>query len=162
MSLRCWGRTPVFIAVTVVLLAVTQAAGSAGLGGPDPNEALRPGRGACGHLFEMVLPAGGVMCTHGADPPPKGVDYRQPFDPAKPRRVGLILPEPQAAGAGTPASASGALRARCYGDGVSGNRVHPYHLLRYEHAIFALPAIEKLQESLKAAAPRRKAQEEVA
>jgi len=45
---------------------------------------------------------------------------------------------------------------------VSGNRVHPYHLLRYEHAIFALPAIEKLQESLKASAPRRKAQEEVA
>ena len=45
---------------------------------------------------------------------------------------------------------------------VGSNRVHPYHLLRYEHAIFALPAIEKLQESLKAAAPRRKAQEEVA
>src|SRR5947209_20283077 len=45
---------------------------------------------------------------------------------------------------------------------VGGNRVHPYHLLRYEHAIFALPALEKLQESLKASAPRRKAQEEVA
>ena len=43
---------------------------------------------------------------------------------------------------------------------VSGNRVHPYHLLRYEHAVFALPAIERLQESLKASAPKRK--EEVA
>lgn len=37
---------------------------------------------------------------------------------------------------------------------VPGNRVHPYHLLRYERAIFSLPAIEKLQASLKAAAPK--------
>src|SRR5262245_21510737 len=41
---------------------------------------------------------------------------------------------------------------------VSGNQVHPYHLLRYEAAIFARPALEKLQDSLKAAAPRRKAE----
>ncbi|HUS18395.1 MAG TPA: 50S ribosomal protein L4 [Terriglobales bacterium] len=33
---------------------------------------------------------------------------------------------------------------------VAGNQVHPYHLLRYERAIFSLPAIEKLQASLKA------------
>jgi large subunit ribosomal protein L4 len=45
---------------------------------------------------------------------------------------------------------------------VSGNRVHPYHLLRYEHAVFALPAIEKLQSSLKASAPRGRKSEEVA
>jgi large subunit ribosomal protein L4 len=32
---------------------------------------------------------------------------------------------------------------------VSGNEVHPYHLLRYDRAIFAQPAIEKLQISLK-------------
>ena len=37
---------------------------------------------------------------------------------------------------------------------VPGNQVHPYHLLRYERAIFSLPAIEKLQASLKAAAPK--------
>ncbi len=41
---------------------------------------------------------------------------------------------------------------------VAGNQVHPYHLLRYESAIFARPALEKLQESLKASAPRRKAE----
>src|SRR6185436_12572359 len=41
---------------------------------------------------------------------------------------------------------------------VPGNQVHPYHLLRYERAIFSLPAIEKLQASLKAAAPQRKAE----
>src|SRR5882672_1636892 len=37
---------------------------------------------------------------------------------------------------------------------VPGNQVHPYHLLRYETAIFSRPALEKLQDSLKASAPR--------
>ncbi|MCU1286449.1 MAG: ribosomal protein [Acidobacteriales bacterium] len=41
---------------------------------------------------------------------------------------------------------------------VQSNLVHPYHLLRYERAIFSLPAIEKLQASLKASAPARKAE----
>ena len=38
---------------------------------------------------------------------------------------------------------------------VAGNQVHPYHLLRYESAIFARPALEKLQDSLKKSASRR-------
>lgn len=41
---------------------------------------------------------------------------------------------------------------------VPGNQVHPYHLLRYETAIFSQPALEKLQDSLKASAPKRKAE----
>jgi ribosomal protein L4 len=41
---------------------------------------------------------------------------------------------------------------------VAGNQVHPYHLLRYDQAIFSLPAIEKLQDSLKVSAPKRKAE----
>ena len=41
---------------------------------------------------------------------------------------------------------------------IAGNQVHPYHLLRYETAIFSRPALEKLQDSLKATAPRRKAE----
>jgi large subunit ribosomal protein L4 len=41
---------------------------------------------------------------------------------------------------------------------VAGNQVHPYHLLRYDAAIFSRPALEKLQESLKASAPKRKAE----
>ena len=45
---------------------------------------------------------------------------------------------------------------------LAGNRVHPYHLLRYESAIFSRPALEKLQDSLKAAAPKRKHVEVVA
>src|SRR5215813_2024100 len=46
-------------------------------------------------------------------------------------------------------------------DGVelmAGNQVHPYHLLRYDAAIFSQAALEKLQKSLKASAPRRKAE----
>lgn len=41
---------------------------------------------------------------------------------------------------------------------ISGSRVHPYHLLRYDTAIFSKPALEKLQDSLKASAPKRKAE----
>jgi large subunit ribosomal protein L4 len=47
---------------------------------------------------------------------------------------------------------------------VNGNEVHPYHLLRYDRAIFSQPAIEKLQLSLKGSLPnhKKKAAEEKA
>ena len=38
---------------------------------------------------------------------------------------------------------------------VASNEVHPYHLLRYDRAIFSQPAIEKLQVSLKNSALKR-------
>jgi len=38
---------------------------------------------------------------------------------------------------------------------VRANEVHPYHLMRYAHAIFSQPALEKLQDSLKKSASRR-------
>jgi large subunit ribosomal protein L4 len=41
---------------------------------------------------------------------------------------------------------------------VPGNQVHPYHLLRYETAIFSQSALEKLQDALKASAPKHKAE----
>ena len=41
---------------------------------------------------------------------------------------------------------------------VRGNQVHPYHLLRYDAAIFSRPALETLQETLKASAGRKKAE----
>jgi large subunit ribosomal protein L4 len=41
---------------------------------------------------------------------------------------------------------------------VASSQVHPYHLLRYETAIFSKPALEKLQDSLKASASKRKAE----
>ncbi len=42
---------------------------------------------------------------------------------------------------------------------IRGNEVHPYHLLRYDMAIFSRPALEKLQDSLKVTAPKRRAAE---
>lgn len=39
---------------------------------------------------------------------------------------------------------------------VRGNVVHPYHLLRYDRAIFSRPALEKLQDSLKKSASKRR------
>ena len=38
------------------------------------------------------------------------------------------------------------------------HEVHPYHLLRYDRAIFSRPALERLQSSLKNSAPKRKAE----
>ncbi len=38
---------------------------------------------------------------------------------------------------------------------VAGNHVHPYHLLRFETAIFSQPALEKLQDTLKASVSKR-------
>ncbi len=41
---------------------------------------------------------------------------------------------------------------------VRGNQVHAYHLLRYDTVIFSRPALEKLQDTLKASAPKKKAE----
>ena len=38
---------------------------------------------------------------------------------------------------------------------VKANEVHPYHIMRHEHVIFAQPALEKLQDSLRKSASRR-------
>lgn len=38
---------------------------------------------------------------------------------------------------------------------ISGSQVHPYHLLRFEAAIFSQPALEKLQNTLKASVSKR-------
>ena len=39
---------------------------------------------------------------------------------------------------------------------VHNSDVHPYHLLRYDRAVFSRPALEKLQESLKKTASKRR------
>ncbi len=38
---------------------------------------------------------------------------------------------------------------------VKANEVHPYHIMRYTHVIFAQPALEKLQDALKKSASKR-------
>ena len=41
---------------------------------------------------------------------------------------------------------------------VASNVVHPYHLLRYSSAVISRAALEKLQDTLKASAPKHKAE----
>src|SRR5438874_4517088 len=43
---------------------------------------------------------------------------------------------------------------------VRGNEVHPYHLMRYSQVVFAQPALEKLQDSLRKSSSRRQHEEE--
>jgi large subunit ribosomal protein L4 len=45
---------------------------------------------------------------------------------------------------------------------VRGNEVHPYHLLRYDRVIFAQAALERLQDGLKATAPKPRETQEPA
>ena len=45
---------------------------------------------------------------------------------------------------------------------IRANAVHPYHLMRYTHVVFAQPALEKLQDSLKKSASRRNHEAEAA
>jgi hypothetical protein len=45
---------------------------------------------------------------------------------------------------------------------VRANEVHPYHIMRYTHVVFAQPALEKLQDSLKKTAMRRQHEAEPA
>jgi len=42
---------------------------------------------------------------------------------------------------------------------VRCSQVHPYHLLRYDRAIFSRPALEKLQDSLKKSVSKRRHEE---
>ncbi|MFP5317706.1 MAG: hypothetical protein ACLGI2_05355, partial [Acidimicrobiia bacterium] len=73
-------------------------------------DGLRPGEGAgpCGHKYEMVLGNGEVLCTHGPDPAPAGVDV------ADPAPVPAVSAE---------AATALATTAVCHGDGTSGKRV---------------------------------------
>jgi len=39
---------------------------------------------------------------------------------------------------------------------VRANEVHPYHIMRYTHVVFAQPALEKLQDALKRTSSSRR------
>jgi large subunit ribosomal protein L4 len=41
---------------------------------------------------------------------------------------------------------------------IRGNQVHPFHLLRYDVAVFSQPVLEKLQATLAGSAPKRAAE----
>src|SRR5688572_21579752 len=98
----------------VALLATGLPVGASSVPGPS-LDSLRPGLGACGALMEVALPEGGVVCTHGSDPPPAGADIKTSVPPAPGRSNGLILPDTPNQQATAAAAASPSVR--CYGDG---------------------------------------------
>jgi large subunit ribosomal protein L4 len=85
---------------------------------------------------------------------PKSKGFRQALDKLKAAKT-VLLVEAAAAGNVNLHLSSRNLKGV---ELVAGNAVHPYHLLRYDSAVFSRPALEKLQDSLKASVPRRKAE----
>ena len=101
----------------------------AGAGAVIGNPFAGPGA-RCGAITELRLPAGGWACTHGADPPPEGVDIRRRFDSGK-ARAGLLLPDKnidqRTAAAPNPV-------ARCFGDGRGGPRFQAIYARAADHS----------------------------
>jgi large subunit ribosomal protein L4 len=83
----------------------------------------------------------------------KTKSFRQALDALKVGRTVLVVD--RFAGEGNPNLERSARNL----EGVEmlyGPEVHAYHLLRYETAVVSRPALEQLQNSLKATAPKRK------
>ena len=83
----------------------------------------------CGHFHKIPTPDGKVLCTHGPDPAPPGIDSKVPQPPVTPGRAnGFLFPD-------TPGDAPSHAAAQpgigCYGDGQDGMRVQ---------AVYAFPA----------------------
>ena len=83
---------------------------------------------------------------------PKTKEFRKALDALEVTKTALVVEAPQVENRNLELSSRNL-------DGVElvrGNQVHPYHLLRYDAAIFSRPALEKLQETLKASANKKK------
>jgi hypothetical protein len=92
---------------------------------------LRPGLGVCGALREIRLAGDKVVCTHGSDPAPEGIDpsvSRPPVGSVPGRAEGMLVSDNPG---GPPSSAQAEGFVRCYGDGQDGPRVQ---------AIYARPS----------------------
>ena len=101
---------------------------TAGAGGLIGNPFAGPG-GRCGALRELTLPGGRWACTHGADPPPEGVDIRRRFESGQ-VPAGFLLPDTnvdqRTAAAPNPF-------ARCFDDGRSGPRFQAIYARASDH-----------------------------
>ena len=82
---------------------------------------------------------------------PKTKEFRAALDALKVDKTVLIVEAPNAANRNLELSARNIKGLEL----VAGNEVHPFHLLKYDRAIFSQPAIEKLQVSLKSSVSKR-------
>lgn len=125
------GRWRGRLAVGLVLVAATS-----GLAGARASTVVDPGPSTpavpaelgavtyglpgtrCAGIYEIPLPNGRFLCTHGSDPTVVP-DLGRPAAPGHPN--GLLLPEPEQAPG--PGEVEDPPRIHCYGDGFSGKRV---------------------------------------
>jgi ribosomal protein L24E len=122
-ALRSWSLVAL-VAVALALTPISAAGGTLG-----QASAVNPlPVSVCGQLRPIAV-AGSLLCTHGPDPAPPGVDIKVP----KPL-VGGAHPQgflfPDAAGK-KPVTAAAGTDIGCYGNGRDGNRVQ---------AVYAVPA----------------------
>jgi large subunit ribosomal protein L4 len=82
---------------------------------------------------------------------PKTKEFRAALEALKVESTVLIVEAPKAANRNLELSARNIEGLEL----ISGNEVHPYHLLRYDRVIFSHPAIEKLQLTLQDTLPKR-------
>ena len=82
---------------------------------------------------------------------PKTKQFREALDALKVKKTALLVEVPKHENKNLELSSRNLHGVEL----VLGNAVHPYHLLRYNCAIFSQPAIEKLQVSLKGSASKR-------
>lgn len=118
---RRW-RSPVVAAMGALLAIGPWVAGANGVVTPVRPLRGESWEGRCGALRELRV-GGAVVCTHGADPAPPGVDPQQPWQAPRPGQSSVAPPQPLTAESTAPVP--------CYGDGTSGNRVQ---------ALYAYPA----------------------
>jgi len=127
----------IVVASWALLLATWPAPAGSQAGPPSTFQGLaRQAANAlrCPNLFELALPGGGYVCTHGADPAPPGIDFHHPRPLAVPvsaRPEGLLFPDPPGNG---PSAAAGTPGIPCFGDGQSGNRVQAVYAYTSGHA----------------------------
>ena len=128
--LRCLAAFPLAVAVACFGLGLDwlRPSGPAGAGALI-GHAFGPPGGRCGALAELHLPGGGWACSHGADPPPRGVDIHHRFESGQ-AHTGLLLPDypvdQRTAAAPNP-------NAHCFGDGTGGERVQAIYARSSDH-----------------------------
>jgi hypothetical protein len=129
--LRRFAAFPLAVAVALFGLGVVglRPAGSAAGAGDLIGSPFAPAGARCGALRELRLPGGAWACTHGADPPPRGVDIHHRFESGN-MRTGMVLPDQQLDPRTTAAADP---NAHCFGDGQSGDRVQAIYARASDH-----------------------------